>query len=86
MEILNEYLLFLWQQFQYDWSIFTNGWVLYTVLPAVFYFIFFCIKWWILLVPLTLPLSIISGNIAHARASNTKANIKKELNTFFGKG
>ncbi len=60
MDILNEYLNFLWLQFQHDWSIFSNPWVLYTVIPALIYLAFFVIKWWILLVPITLPLSIIA--------------------------
>ena len=59
-DIINEYLQFLWTQFQHDWSIFTNPWVLYTIVPAIIYFIFFFVKWWILLVPVTLPLSILA--------------------------
>ena len=59
-DIINEYLQFLWTQFQHDWSIFTNPWVLYTIIPAIIYFMFFFVKWWILLVPVTLPLSILA--------------------------
>tara|TARA_Y100000310_G_scaffold343125_1_gene449330 strand:- start:3192 stop:3440 length:249 start_codon:yes stop_codon:yes gene_type:complete len=58
--VIEQYLQFLWTQFQHDWSIFSEPWVLYTIIPAVLYFIFFTIKWWILLVPITLPLSMIS--------------------------
>ena len=60
MEALNHYFNFLWSQFQHDWTIFTNPWVLYPIVPAALYFCFFIIKWWILLVPVTLPMSIIS--------------------------
>ena len=62
MEILNEYLEFLWQQFQHDWSMFTNPWILYPVIPALLYLIFFMVKRWVLLVPITLPLSILKNN------------------------
>lgn len=73
MNALNEYLNFLWAQFQHDWSIFSNPWVLYTIVPALLYFCFFVIKWWILLVPITLPLSIVAREDATVIKS-----IKKE--------
>lgn len=60
MEALQEYSSFLWSTFQYDWSIFSNPWVYYSVIPFFLYFIVFLVKWYILLVPVTLPLSIIA--------------------------
>ena len=57
-ETIAAYLDFLWKQFQYDWSVFTHPWVLYTVIPALLYSVFFWIKWLILLAPITVPLSL----------------------------
>jgi len=68
---VEEYLSFLWSQMQYDWSVFTTPWVLYTVIPAVLYLIFFYIKWWILLAPITVPLTLL-------RRSSTPDNIDKK--------
>ena len=75
-QVLNEYFEFLWMQFQHDWSVFSNPWVLYTVLPAVMYFIFFFVKWWILLVPITLPLSIIARRDRDVNVTTIKSKNK----------
>ena len=56
MNPVDEYLIFLWQQFQYDWGWMSNPWVLYTVIPAVLYCVFFFFKWVILLAPVTIPI------------------------------
>ena len=60
MEALEAYLFFLWNTFQYDWSIFSTPWVYYSVIPFFLYFIIFLIKWYILLIPITMPCSIIA--------------------------
>ena len=57
-EVLNQYVTFLWEQFQYDWSWMSNPWVLYTIFPEIAYIIFFLCKWTILLVPITMPVMI----------------------------
>lgn len=59
MKAINEYLNFLWEQFQYDWSWMSNPWVLYTVFPELLYLIFFCIKWTVLLAPITIPCMVL---------------------------
>jgi hypothetical protein len=79
-EVVEAYLQFLWLQFQYDWSILSNPWVLYTIIPAVLYVVFFMAKWWILLVPITLPLTIISSR-GSTSSPNSSDNVKKELTT-----
>ena len=73
---INEYLNFLWSQLQYDWSVFSNPWILYTVIPAVLYLIFFLAKWYVLLAPITVPISIARMN---ANEDNTRNNIRDEL-------
>lgn len=79
MEILNEYISFLWNQFQHDWSILSNPWVLYTVIPACLYLCFFVVKWWVLLVPITLPLSIMSKHYNKEQTKDRKEQYKDEF-------
>ena len=62
MEALDAYLNFLWSQFQYDWSVMSNPWVLYTIIPELLYIIFFIFKWYLLLIPITLPCTLLKGN------------------------
>ena len=71
-EAIDAYLNLLWTQLQYDIGVFSNPWVLYPVVPALFYFLFFFAKWWILLVPITLPISCL-------RRSDNSDNIKDQL-------
>ena len=71
-ESIEQYLEFLWNQFQYDVSVFSNPWVLYPIVPALCYFLFFFAKWWVLLVPITLPLSCL-------RRSDNSDSVKDQL-------
>ena len=57
-EVLNEYLTFLWQQFQYDWGWISNPWVFWLIIPELFYLAFFTIKWMVLLAPITIPIMV----------------------------
>ena len=50
-------------QWLYDISILSQGWVIWTVLPALIYFAFMLIKWGILTVPVWLPAVIVIGAI-----------------------
>ena len=62
MKALEAYSELLWSQFQYDWSVFSTPWVFYTVIPWLLYFIVFVIKWYVLLIPITLPCSVLGGH------------------------
>jgi hypothetical protein len=77
-ETLSAYLDFLWKQFQYDWSVFTNPWVLFPVLPALLYFIFFWMKWYILLIPVTMPITLLSRR-SNESTENQSVDVKKKL-------
>jgi len=57
-ESVNAYIDFLWLQFQYDWGMFTTPWVIYTVIPAAAYLVFFICKWYVLLAPVTIPITV----------------------------
>ena len=70
-ETLSAYLDFLWKQFQYDWSVFTNPWVLFPVLPALLYFIFFWMKWY-------MPITLLSRR-SNESTENQSVDVKKKL-------
>jgi hypothetical protein len=76
---INEYLNFLWAQFQYDWGVFSTPWVLYTVLPAIGYLIFFFCKWYILLAPITVPISVYRMSSNDDNASDIKDELRNKL-------
>jgi hypothetical protein len=63
MEYINLYLQLLWRMFQFDiWVYSTQLWIYWCLLiPAVFYTLFFCLKWCILLTPILLPLRALSN-------------------------
>lgn len=64
IEILNEYLKFLWSAFQYDMNVFSQGWIYYCLLiPASFYLIFFMLKWAIITAPFWIPIRMVFGGL-----------------------
>lgn len=69
MEILN----ILQQMYLFDVWVFTQWW-LYApfLIPAIFYFIFFVLKWITLTLPIWLPIVIV------IEAIKTKTNINKK--------
>jgi hypothetical protein len=80
-DALNQYINFLWTQMQYDWSVFTNPWILYTVIPALAYFLFFILKWYVLLAPITIPITTYThgmGRVAEISAGK-EAGATKEI-------
>ncbi len=59
-EVINEYFTFIWKMFQYDMDVFSKGWLYYWLLiPAMFYFAFYILKWVVLTCPIWMPISII---------------------------
>lgn len=57
MDIVINKLVELWL---YDIEVFSQAWLYYWVLiPAMFYFVFFLIKWSVLTAPLWIPITII---------------------------
>ena len=59
-EIGVEYLNLLWNSFQYDLNVLSTWWVWAAFfIPAVLYILFMCVKWYILLFPIWLPLKLL---------------------------
>lgn len=84
-ETIAQYLEFLWTQFQYDWSVFTNPWVLYPIVPAVVYLLFFLLKWWVLLAPITVPITTYTHGMSkvNTQKDDNTDKLKEELNKLF---
>ncbi len=58
-DAINRYFQFLLECFAYDMEVFSKPWIyICFLIPAIFYLMFFMIKWWVLLVPIWLPLRI----------------------------
>jgi hypothetical protein len=54
--VLDAYSVFLWQQFQYDWGWLSNPWLF--GLGNLLYLVFFTVKWYVLLTPVTIPITV----------------------------
>jgi hypothetical protein len=55
---IERYLNLLVDQLLYDIHVFSQPWLYYCLLvPAAAYFAWFLVKWWVLLVPVTLPMT-----------------------------
>jgi hypothetical protein len=86
MEILDKYANFLWERFMSDMDVLSSKWMYIPLLiPFIFYMIFFVVKWYILLFPITLPLSILKGmfkvkiNKMKTRIDFSEGEILKEM-------
>ncbi len=56
-EIITAYINLLWHQFQYDVNMLSKPWMYWAIfIPAIFYSIFFVIKWTLLTMPIWLPI------------------------------
>jgi len=63
-QIANEYLGFLWSAFQYDMHAFSHWWMYaFMLIPACAYFVFFFFKWFVITLPIWLPISMIFGTV-----------------------
>jgi hypothetical protein len=61
-KILEEYLNLLWRLFQYDINVFSQVWIYaWLLIPAIFYFIFFMMKWAVLTAPFWIPINMVLG-------------------------
>lgn len=72
-DAIGRYIQFLVEQLQKDMSVVYTPWVHWTIVPLFVYFAFFCLKWWMLLAPVTVPLT----TWMICRDSSPKALFKK---------
>lgn len=64
LEIISKYFEFILSQLTIDMEYFNdNLTVMYFILPLIFWFILMLFKYIILLIPIIIPLNIISGGI-----------------------
>lgn len=72
-KIIDKYFELLWGFFLYDIEVFTEKWMYIPFLiPAAFYFMFFMLKWYVLLIPVTLPFSITMNILRPRRNKKSK--------------
>jgi hypothetical protein len=74
MKLLNDYVMLLWNSFQVDIWVFSQWWAYaFLCIPAVAYLIFFCMKWFVL----TLPIWYIPAKIFGASPFGTLTSLVK---------
>jgi hypothetical protein len=61
MQGIDKYIDVLAREADRDMAVFHNAWVVYTVFPICLYIGYAILKWYILLMPITLPLTILVG-------------------------
>lgn len=80
MTVLDKYANHLWEAFMYDMNVFSEKWMYIPFLiPIAFYIAFFVLKWYVLLFPITLPLSMI-GRIVSRRRDDERDYVPTEKN------
>lgn len=57
MEPLAKYLDLLATQMQHDAEVLSSGWM-YTIVPLLWFLVYAALKWYVLLMPVTLPLTL----------------------------
>jgi hypothetical protein len=78
-EIFSNYLQLLWDSFQYDIDVFSQIWIYaWLLIPAVFYFIFFIIKWIVLTAPIWVPFRMVFGGLRSIFSFKTSKTIGKK--------
>jgi len=62
--LFENYLGFIWGAFLFDMNVFSQAWIyIWMCIPAVAYLAFFCIKWFVITLPIFFPFYIIAGAI-----------------------
>ena len=58
MDALAKYVDLLLAELQADMAVFHTAWVVYTVLPLLAYVLYAMLKWYLLLMPVTMPMTL----------------------------
>jgi hypothetical protein len=61
MQALDSYGSLLATEAERDMRVFHTPWVVYMVVPLTLYILYAVLKWYILLMPITMPLTLITG-------------------------
>lgn len=70
-DIALAYVNMLWSQFQFDISVFSQVWLYAWILvPALFYLMFFFLKWAVLTAPLWIPFAMVAKQFNHDKKNN----------------
>jgi hypothetical protein len=74
MQALDKYLSILADEAQRDMEVFHNPWLAFTVLPITLYTAYAFLKWYVLLMPVTLPLTLWAAGKTHKSATINRNN------------
>jgi hypothetical protein len=58
---MNRILDMLADQWLYDVSVLSQGWMIFTIFPAMFYMVFMVFKWTILTMPVWIPFAVVAA-------------------------
>lgn len=78
-EIFLQYLNFIFTEIKEDIIIFNNWWMIF-IFPAIIYFMFLFLKYWILLMPIWLPTLCIGNMFKNIFGRETIYIAKKKKN------
>lgn len=72
---MEKYLDLLANEAARDMAVFHTTWVVLTVVPISFYVLYCVVKWYVLLMPITLPMTIwLAGKTQNKSATTYKNN------------
>lgn len=78
-DVIDQYMNFLLNAFKYDMEVFSKPWIYICLLiPAILYFWFFVMKWYILLFPVWFPVRVILSPFYPKRKIKKKKKLDKE--------
>lgn len=73
-DLVHVYLGLLHQAFLFDYWVFSQWWLYVPLLiPAVLYFMFFCVKWMVLSAPVWIPLKLILESVNELRRPRSRS-------------
>lgn len=58
---MNRILDMLAYQWLYDVSVLSQGWMIFTIFPAMLYMVFMIFKWTILTMPVWIPFAVVAA-------------------------
>lgn len=61
--VFEKYFEILLGLFERDIEIMSQGWMYYTILPIIGYFVFFFFKWAVVTAPIWFPFSLVIGTL-----------------------
>ena len=74
MQALDKYFDVLAEEARRDMSVFHTTWVVATVAPLLLYCVYAFLKWYVLLMPVTLPMTLWLTGVVHKSDARSYTN------------